>query len=172
MIGSSAKNSGKTTLSTYLIANFSKRFEIIGLKAKINYSSFADFHFNNDIIQKQGFDIYQETAKGLESDTSKMLLAGASQAFFLQAKFDFLNIAVENFKTKINNNSLIICESNSLVHFFKPDLFILIKSKNENNVKSNYEELKSKADLIIESDGFKFDFDINKINFNEKWKIV
>ncbi|MBN2893804.1 MAG: hypothetical protein JXL97_18180 [Bacteroidales bacterium] len=174
MIGSNARNSGKTWLCTYLIHKFSLNYNVIGIKAKTLYSEKDMPHFNNEIIEKQGFDIFEEHEVSDKNDTSKMRLAGAKKALFLQTKIEKIQEAVAKLTEYFDDNSLIICESNNLIGEISPSLFLLCTSNNPINVKSNYQELEKKADLILKSDGEKFDFDIDRISFNEenqKWEL-
>jgi len=173
MVGSNAKNSGKTWLCTYLIEKFSKEFNVIGIKAK-SLAGNDKPHFNEDIIEQNGFDIFEEKDFLSKSDTSKMLQAGAKRSFFVQTKVEFIAEAVEKLTSFFEEDSVIVCESNNLINHADPSLFLLCTSDNPTNVKSSYEELLKRADAVLKSDGTKFDFDIERIYFdngNKKWKI-
>lgn len=172
MVGSNAKNVGKTWLCTYLIEKFSKDFKVIAIKAKTLKDDFSMPHFNTKIIDKNGFDIYEEFEVSDRKDTTKMRLVGAKKAFFIQSKPEKLEIAISHLLEEIENADFVVCESNNLIDYIKPSLFLMCTTKNPAKQKKNSENLKLKADFVLNSDGQKFDFDIKKIKvdkINKSW---
>lgn len=172
MIGSNAKNSGKTWLSTFLIKKFSQKYNLISLKAKFIYSENDSIHIESPLFEENGFVIYEESVNDLETDTSKMLQAGSKKAYFLQSRIEVAQKAVDELVKLFEKDYLVVCESNTLINWLEPSLFVICSSLNAVNVKSDVDKMIQKAGLLIHFDGKKFDFAVENIYFSSetrKW---
>ena len=163
MIGSSGRNSGKTTLATALIKKFKCDFPIIGLKV-------------TTITEKDGkcprggegcgvcsnlegnFEIIEETNKDGIKDTSCLLASGAKNVYWLKTLKSHNLEGFETFMSTIPKDTLIICESNSLRKVVRPGIFIMMNNSPNNTIKETASEVIDKADIIIDYD-FRNDID-------------
>lgn len=173
LIGGATRNVGKTHFTCSVIENISKKHNIIGLKIKTIYEN-DDFFHGKDINPLKGnYRIIEELDKNGNEDTIKMLKAGAKRVFRIKSKNIFLKEAFNLFMNLIPENSLIICESNSLREIIKPGLFLLIKQKNSDDIKPSAKKLEIYADKIIYTDGEKHDLKVNQIIIeNDNWKLA
>jgi hypothetical protein len=158
IIGGASRNVGKTTLISNIIRHFAKSHHIIGLKVKTIYEGDSFFHGNTDFSLNEDFRLVEEFENENEKDSSGMLKAGAIRAFRLKVHHQYLLKAYKYFMEKINGNYLVICESNSLRKAINPDLFMMIKHHNNQNMKPSALEMEKFADKIIITDGIKHDF--------------
>lgn len=170
LIGGATRNVGKTNFSCSVIEKFSKVHSIIGLKIKTLYDGDNFFHGKDHNPLTGNYRIIEEFDNRGDEDTMRMLKAGAERVFRMKVKSEFISEAFDDFLQQIPEGSFILCESNSLRKVIKPDVFLLIKHKNSNEIKQSAKELEPLANKIIFSDGEKHDFDINKIMIeNEQW---
>jgi len=125
LIGGSGRNVGKTTFACMLIEKLSKENDVIGLKIsniKPDDSFLHGFHENN---LQNNFEIFEEKGEG-DKDSQRMLNAGASKSFFIRTNDSFAEDAFKSLLGQIDNNSLIVCESNSLRKYVKPKAFVMV----------------------------------------------
>jgi len=170
MIGGASRNVGKTTLVSKIIKHFSKSHQIVGLKIKTLYEGDQSFHGNDKYTLNEDFRLIEEFETENEKDSSGMLKAGAIRAFRLRVYNEHLLQAYNHFVEKIDKNLLIICESNSLRKYTIPDLFLMIKHSENQNMKPSAIELEKFADKIIFTDGLNHDFDLNNIDIEDnRW---
>lgn len=173
LIGGATRNVGKTTFTCSVIKNISKKHEIIGLKIKTIYEGDVFFHGKDRNPLKGNYRIIEETDKTGNEDSMKMLKAGAKKVFRIKAKSEYLKDAFTEFLKQIPKNSFIICESNSLRNIIKPDLFLMIKHKNKNNIKPSAKKLEHLTDKIIYSDGAKYNYDYKAVDIKKnKWTLL
>jgi Ni2+-binding GTPase involved in maturation of urease and hydrogenase len=160
LIGSTAKKAGKTTLACQIIRNLNKLYKITTIK--ITPIEKADSFFL----------INQENNPKGSSDSSRFLAAGAEKAYWMQAEKSFFEEGFNQLLTTIATDAVIICESTSLRQYFKPGLFIIIRTGNSDGYKDSTKRLIEKADCIINTNGKNFDFDLNRIQFIDgKWSV-
>lgn len=170
IIGGASRNVGKTTFTCKVIRRFASDYPIIGLKIKTVYDGDSFFHGKDNNPLTSEFRLIEEFSKESDEDTGKMLKAGAKRVFKLKVKSESIHKAFNELKNQLLENILIICESNSLRKVIEPDLFLLIKPENGENMKSSAKEVEELADKIIFTDGKIHNFHENRINIdNNKW---
>jgi Ni2+-binding GTPase involved in maturation of urease and hydrogenase len=164
LIGSSGRNSGKTTLAAQLINQLENKSSIIGLKITTIEQKNGKCPRGGDGCGtcsnlKGNFELLEETNKNSKKDTSILLKAGAEKVYWLKCLKTDIGSAINNFMSRIPENTLIICESNSLRNVVNPGIFIMINNTNNNIIKKSASEVIDKADIIIEND-FKDNIDV------------
>ncbi len=125
LIGGTGRNVGKTTFACLLIEQLSQKNDVIGLKIsniKPDDSALHGFHENK---LQDDFEIFEEKGEG-DKDSQRMLKAGASRSFFIRTNDAFAEKAFRRLLAQIDNNSLIVCESNSLRKYVKPKAFVMV----------------------------------------------
>ncbi len=146
LIGGTGRNVGKTSLVCELIKRFSSKTEIIGLKITNH------FHLN----QNQNFNFIEETDTSGLKDSSKMLLAGATKVFYIEAEAKNLQAAFDFFIENQGNNKLIICESNGLSEIITPGVFLLVDRNNNSVIKSSAKKAIAKINAVVEMENNSF----------------
>ncbi len=146
IVGSTARNTGKTTFISSLIKKYKQ--SVIGLKV-------TTINSNNSSCPRGGegcgvcssldgeYRIENELNINGNKDTNVMLKSGAVKVKWLISKKDYLRKGIEDF-LQIQNvkQTPIICESNSLAGVVRPGLFVMLNAENETIKRSAKDVLK------------------------------
>ncbi len=168
LIAGTRKKVGKTSLVCSLIKKFSRQQDIIGIKV---CPHFHDLDAQEDIlIDTPNFVMTEEHSVHGKTDSSRMLNAGASKVYYIQAKDDYLLKAIETVLKRTDPTSPIICESGGLRKYVIPGLFFIVTRQDWGPPKPGIEQLKAIADKWIHFNGHAFDFNIDEIIMkNNRW---
>jgi len=174
LIGSSRRNIGKTHLATSIIRRNRSITDIIGLKiTTIEEKTKTCPHGNENCSvcsEIEGNYLIREEKDGsLEKDTSLLLKAGAKKVYWLIVLEDKLDEGARALLNVIPADSVIVAESNRFRLAVQPGLFLMLINP-QKKIKESAKQVRKFADLILETDGKKFDYDIDKIGyFQDKW---
>lgn len=167
VLGSAGRNSGKTLLASQLVKKYKQLKYIICIKIT------TIKHHSNGCPRGNGcgvcgsletpFEIVEEKNIHGNKDTSRILQAGADKVYWLKTFTEHLETAFNEFLKLTDSSALIICESNSIMHYVKPGLFLILKNSEQNSFKKSTELVKSRADRIITFNGSGFDFNTDTI---------
>jgi hypothetical protein len=150
LIAGTGRNSGKTTLACNIIRRFAKSYSIFAIKITPHFH--ADLAYGKILIKKEHLVVAEELQHNTGKDSSLMLKAGATRAFFMVSKDMQLAEAWGIVTGEIPENALIICESGGLRQLVKPGLFLVMHQEDESTFKPGTEVLKSLADGWIVRD--------------------
>jgi hypothetical protein len=143
IIAGTGRNSGKTTLACRIISDV-KRHGVIAVKISPHQHDYLDGA--EELHRAEGFTIHLETSPDGSKDTSRMLSAGAREAYYIWATDSTIE---EAFRWLLDNqlkNKPVICESPSLRRSFTPSLFIITDS-DEVHKRKDMAELTLLADI-------------------------
>jgi hypothetical protein len=98
---------------------------------------------------KYSWSIYEERDRSDESDTSRFLVAGAVRALLVQAEPDRLAEAMLALRARIANAANVIIESNSVLNFLRPDLYLMVLDPANADFKDSAREFFDRADAVI-----------------------
>lgn len=166
VVGGTGRNSGKTSFLCRLIEKYRGAMPVTALKVSAIYPGENEFHGPHPEKSGEEIQIFRETDIHGKKDTSRMLLAGAKEVWFVSAGDDKLENALEMFFENVNQDAIIVCESNSLAGLFKPGLFIMIKRNEHRPFKQRVIELEKYADMVVNYEDGSFDPLVERINFN------
>lgn len=175
MIGAVDRNSGKTKFACSLITKFSSQCDIIGIKVttiKKAGSGCPRGISDCDVCSSlEGhFYITEETNSQADKDTCRMLAAGAARVFWLRVLKKHLEEGITALFDIIGNNTVSVCESNSLRRVVEPGLFVMVKGSSEQNCKASAKDAAKYADRIVLFDGNGFDINDNDIELaDSRW---
>ncbi|HOW50852.1 MAG TPA: hypothetical protein PLV42_02280 [bacterium] len=154
LIGATAKDSGKTTLCERLIARFSKRSDLYGVKVTIVHGERSEIRYS----------VTEETRCDGRHDTGRMLIAGARKVFWVRCDETTVGQALDDLFLRIPAGTLIVCESNSVRNYLIPDLFLMVSREGEGELKKSAAALLTLVDHRIvcreTADGPRFSPDI------------
>ena len=123
------------------------------------------------LFSNSNYKIYEETQVSSDKDTARMLSAGASRVFFIEAEDAFIYEAFQSVLTLFQLKTPVICESGGLRNYMKPAIFILLHTKGT-EAKEKSKPLFEKADLLLESEMGNFQIPENIVTFeNQKWQL-
>ena len=177
IIGSTGRNTGKTEFACRIIENNSSRNEIIAVKVIPVDKNLEKCHRGLDGCGLCDsltceFEILEEKDSGSAKDTSRMLRAGAKQAYLLLVDRNSLEMGINALLERIPEHAMIIIESNTIRKVVNPGLFIVIRRSERKTVKPSCAEVIGFADKIIEFKNMNWNFQPGKVMIkNERWMI-
>jgi hypothetical protein len=93
--------------------------------------------------------ISEEKDRSGDSDTSRFLAAGAVRAWWVRTEQGRLADAMPRVRQIIAADENVIVESNSLLNFLSPDLYVTVLDPATKDFKRSAEEFLSRADAVI-----------------------
>jgi hypothetical protein len=156
LIGSTARNSGKTALATSIINKYRMHHSVIALKvttiAEKNGKCIRGGEGCGTCSSLKGnFEITEELNSAGNKDTALLLAAGAEKVYWLKVLKSHIQVGFEEFISLVPVNTLIVCESNSLRKVVKPGMFIMMKNSGDNTIKNSAAEVMNQADIIYDN---------------------
>ena len=146
LVGATEKHAGKTTLNEKIIrkiksANSGQK--LIAVKITI---------LRDGKHSVSGYKITDETKTDSVKDTARMLNAGADKVFWLRCDEFHAEEGVEKLLSEIPQDSLVICESNSARNYIEPGLFLMIRKKEEGEIKKTAQKVLSYPNIEVRTD--------------------
>ena len=170
IVSGNGRNTGKTSFVERIIRKNSTTHNITAIKVSPHFHTSE----NSGIIIGSGrnFRISKETDHDGRKDSSRMLRAGATKVFYIEAKDEQLPDALQ-FLIEIEGiNGPVICESGGMRKLVEPSIFILLTRPDIKTKTSSFRDLSPLADKIIQFESGAFDLDPEKIVYtNNKWEI-
>jgi hypothetical protein len=150
VVGGHSRNIGKTSVVAGLIA---------GLR-DFNWTAFKITQYGHGICSADGescdcaaddhsWAISEEKDRSGESDTSRFLVAGAVRAFWVRTEQGRLAEAMPRIRHHISGAKNVILESNSLLKFIRPDIYLTVLDPTTEDFKSSAKEFMDFATAVI-----------------------
>jgi hypothetical protein len=93
--------------------------------------------------------ISEEKDRSGESDTTRFLLAGAARALWVRTEQGRLAEAMPTMRERIAESRNVIVESNSVLRFLRPDLYLTVLDPGTEDFKNSAREFLDRADAVI-----------------------
>lgn len=152
VVGGNSRNIGKTSLACSLIAADS---ELAWTAVKIT-------QFGHGICAGTGepcgcaledpecpYDITLESGEKPDSDTARMLRAGAREALWVRVPMGGLGRAMPAVRERIAGRERVLLESNSVLDFIVPDVYLAVLHFDERDFKASAARLHERADAFV-----------------------
>jgi hypothetical protein len=150
VIGGHSRNVGKTSVVAGLIAALPE-FQWTALKIT---------QYGHGICSANGqpcdcatndhsWAISEEKNRDGDSDTARFLAAGAAKVWWVRTERGRLTEAMPSIREKIKNANNIIIESNSVVKFLRPDLYLTVLDPSTADFKTSAREFLDQASAVI-----------------------
>jgi len=150
VIGGHSRNVGKTSVVAGLIAGL-REFDWTALKIT---------QYGHGICSAKGeacdcatgdhsWAISEERDKSGESDTSRFLVAGAARVFWVRTEQGRLAEAMPSVRQRMEGARSVIIESNSILKFLRPDLYMTVLDPATADFKTSAREFLDRADAVI-----------------------
>jgi hypothetical protein len=150
LVGGHTRNIGKTQLVVEIIRAFPQAH---WTAAKITQFGHGVCSINGQdchcAVDQHRFAIQQEHDSAGRGDTCRMLAAGAERVFWVRAKQGRLDEALPDFRRRVADDANLIVESNSLLHFMQPDLYIPVLDFSQEDFKNSSRELLQRAHAFV-----------------------
>jgi hypothetical protein len=150
VIGGHSRSVGKTSVVAGLISVLP---EFSWTAAKITQYGHGICSANGEACDcatgDHSWAITEERDRSGESDTSRFLLAGASRVFWVRTEQGRLAEAMPTLRDRLAQSRNIIIESNSILKFLRPDLYLTILDPDTTDFKKSAQEFLDRADAVI-----------------------
>jgi hypothetical protein len=150
VIGGHSRSVGKTSVVAGLIAALPE-FHWTALKITQYGHGIcsADGQACDCATSDHSWAISEEKNSQGDSDTSRFLAAGAARAWWVRTEQGRLAEAMPTLREKLAGAENVICESNSVLKFLRPDLYLTVLDPATSDFKSSAREFLDRASAII-----------------------
>jgi hypothetical protein len=105
------------------------------------------------VTDDHSWAISEEKDRSGESDTSRFLVAGASRALWVRTEQGRLAEAMPALRQRIATSRNVILESNSVLKFLRPDLYLTVLDPSTEDFKISARQFLDRASAVILHDG-------------------
>jgi hypothetical protein len=150
VIGGQSRNVGKTSVVSGLIAALP---EYNWMAMKITQYGHGVCSLNGQpchcATDDHTWAISEEKDRSGESDTSRFLLAGAARVWWVRSEQGRLAEAMPAIRRRLAESKNVILESNSILKFVRPDLYLTVLDPANADFKKSAQEFLDRADAVI-----------------------
>jgi molybdopterin-guanine dinucleotide biosynthesis protein len=150
VIGGHSRNVGKTSVVAGLIAAL----------PEYNWTAMKITQYGHGVCSLSGeschcatddhsWAISEEKNRSGESDTSRFLLAGAKRVWWIRTEQGRLAEAMPTVRRRLADSENVIVESNSVLKFVRPDLYLTVLDPRNSDFKKSAQEFLDRADAVI-----------------------
>jgi hypothetical protein len=93
--------------------------------------------------------VNEERDRSGESDTSRFLVAGAARSLWVRTRQGMLAEAIPRVRQELASAENAIVESNSVMRFLRPDLYLTVLDTATADFKTSAQEFLDRADAVI-----------------------
>ena len=106
-------------------------------------------------IDEHAYAIMEERDREGRTDTSRFLLAGARRSLWVRTKQGRLAWRCRNYRMLLRTEPFVMIESNSILRFLSPDLYVSVLKPGVDDFKESAREFLGKADaaVVVEANG-------------------
>jgi len=150
VIGGHSRSVGKTSVVAGLISALP---EFQWTAAKITQYGHGVCSANGEACDcatgDHSWAISEERDRSGESDTSRFLVAGAAKVYWVRTEQGRLAEAMPTLRRRLEEARNVILESNSVLKFVRPDLFLTVLDPATADFKNSAREFLDRADAVI-----------------------
>lgn len=150
VIGGHSRSVGKTSVVAGLISALP---EFEWTAAKITQYGHGICSANGEACDcatgDHSWAITEERDRSGESDTSRFLLAGARQVFWVRTEQGRLAEAMPTLRKRLEGARNVMLESNSVMKFLRPDLYLTVLNPETGDFKNSAREFLDRADAVV-----------------------
>jgi hypothetical protein len=150
VIGGHSRSVGKTSVIAGLIAAL----------PEYNWTALKITQYGHGVCSRDGkpclcatddhsWAISEETDRSGDSDSSRFLAAGAARAWWVRTEQGRLAEAMPTIRRKLQHGGNTILESNSILKFLRPDLYLTVLDPATADFKKSAQEFLDRADAVI-----------------------
>src|SRR6478609_4712845 len=151
VIGGHSRNVGKTSVTAGIIAAL----------PEFNWTALKITQFGHGICSADGKPcdcdtgddhfraISEERDRSGETDTSRFLVAGAVRSLWVRTRQGRLAEAMPTLRQRLEGKRNVIIESNSVLKFLRPDLYLTVLDPSTEDFKTSAREFLDRADAVI-----------------------
>jgi hypothetical protein len=150
VVGGHSRDVGKTSVVAGLIAALPEyHWAAMKITQHGHGICAADGHSCGCASDDHSWAISEEKDYWGDSDTSRFLAAGASPVWWVRTEQGKLGEAMPSLRERIAICRNVILESNSVIRFLRPDLYITVLDPNTVDFKVSAQEFLDRADAAV-----------------------
>ena len=150
VVGGHSRNVGKTSVVAGLIAALG---EYEWTAAKITQHGHGICSANGEPCDcatgDHSWAISEERDRSGASDTSRFLVAGAVRVLWVRTEQGRLAEAMPGLRKRLEGAANVILESNSVMKFMRPDLYLTVLDPSTQDFKNSAKEFLDRADAVL-----------------------
>ena len=154
VVGGHSRSVGKTSVVAGLIAAMP---EMHWTAVKITQYGHGICSANGELCDCATVDhswaVSEERDRSGESDTSRFLVAGATRSLWVRTRQGLLAEAMPRLRQELENAENAILESNSVMRFLRPDLYLTVLDPGTADFKASAQQYLDRADAVILHEG-------------------
>ena len=150
VIGGHSRSVGKTSVVAGLIAALPEhRWTAVKITQYGHGICSANGELCDCATDDHSWAITEERDRSGESDTSRFLVAGAERSFWVRTRQGNLAEAMPSLRKQIAGAENVIIESNSIMKFLRPDLYLTVLDYRTPDFKATAREYLDLASAVI-----------------------
>jgi molybdopterin-guanine dinucleotide biosynthesis protein len=150
VIGGHSRDVGKTSVVAGLIAAMRERN---WLAIKITQYGHGICSANGEacdcVTADHSLAVTEERSREGDTDTSRFLVAGAIRVLWVRTQQGMLAEAMPRVRAEIAKSENVIIESNSVMRFLRPDLYVAVLDPSRADFKQSARQYLDRADAIL-----------------------
>ena len=150
VVGGHSRSVGKTSVVAGIIA----------VMPEMNWTAVKITQYGHGICSADGkpcdcatddhsWAVTDERDRSGESDSSRFLVAGANRALWVRTRQGMLAEAMPRLRKELAEGTNAILESNSVMRFLRPDLYLSVLDAANPDFKASAKECRDRADAVI-----------------------
>lgn len=150
VVGGHTRGVGKTSLVVDLIRAFPEAAWTAVKITQHGHGLFADGGENfRGGPNEYAAALHEEHDSSNQTDTSRFLVAGAARSFWLRLKQGRLEEGFALLRSELDKFGNVILESNTVLQFLKPSLYLLVLDPLQDDFKSSARSAFDHADALV-----------------------
>ena len=150
VVGGHSRNTGKTSLVVDIIRAFPANEWTAVKITQYGHGVCASSGDECDCAPTDhSFALDEEHSLDARTDSSRFLAAGAARAFWLRSQQDQLAEALPSLRAALAGASNVIIESNTLLRFLVPDLYLVVLDPSQPDFKASARQFLDRADAFV-----------------------
>ncbi|HZS50872.1 MAG TPA: hypothetical protein VFA54_08435 [Bryobacterales bacterium] len=152
VVGGHSRNIGKTSVAASVIAaTRDLGWTALKLTQYGHHLCSADGRVCDCILEDPAhpFSITREESRDGHHDTSRFLAAGAAEAYWVRTPQGGLARAMPEIRRLIDGKGCVIMESNSVLRFLKPLLYLVVLDPSVSDFKASARDHLDRADVFL-----------------------
>lgn len=139
VVGGQSRKVGKTSVVAGLISAL----------ASLHWTAIKITPHHHALTTEQRFSIIEESNRTGAKDTSRYLAAGARRSFLVETRPEAMQDAINAMLEQIAGSENVIVESNTVVEFLRPDIYLVVLDPSTADFKHSARRLLDRADAVI-----------------------
>ncbi|HZQ70485.1 MAG TPA: hypothetical protein VFA68_18300 [Terriglobales bacterium] len=157
VVGGHTRNVGKTSVVAGLIAALPEyQWTALKITQFGHGMCSADGEPCHCATDEHVWGMIEEVDRSGKSDTSRFLCAGAKRVWWVRSQQGKLAEAMPAIRRKLEGAENVIIESNSILKFVKPDLYLTVLDPRTKDFKNSAQEFLDRADAVVLHSGDEF----------------